>query len=237
VPGDTNVVVPEYGVATPLVPSGPPASVVRPAETTAISETTTVGSGTVTYTSAAPPAPSSSFSVADAAAQYRANKPNMRSRVIDQNTLSTIDRNPSGLVTANEMTMPQGDLSPEEAAARRNAKPEYAAAGDVLDPRDLAAVEAAVRRSEMQPDAATAQTPDARAQYDQMTREAEAQTAPEPEAAPRAETAPQDAEAAQSAQSADQRARLPESSSVLPFVALLGFIAVAGGAASLIRAR
>lgn len=249
-PGDTNVVVPEYRVATPLIPSGPPPSVVNPAEGSIIptSETanSSAGTGVVSYASAelAPVGPS--ISVAEAAARNRANKGTMRSRVIDQDTLSALDRNPSGLMTASQSSLPQGDLSPAEEAALRNAKPEYAAAGDVLDERDLAAVEAAVRRSEQQQYAAGTDPNVASTQYEQMTQEAEAGSR---SAEPQADPAPRPNEGApgrqmqtappqeQQAPQPDERDRLPESSSALPFVALLGFIAVAGGAASLIRAR
>ncbi len=245
-PNETSVAVPDYGVATPLIPSGPPPSAVRPAETPAAADTTPVNSGFISYSSETPAPAGPAISVADAAAQYRTSKTGVKSRVIDNTTLSTLDRNPSGLVNANELTMPQGDISPEEEAALRNAKPEFAAAGDVLDPRDFAAVEAAVRRGDMQhnpQDGAAAADPRdaASAQYEQMTQEAEAEYRPSAEprgevVAPsptQAEGVPQQSEAVEP----DQRERLPESSSALPFVALLGFIALAGGAVSVLRAR
>lgn len=250
-PGETSIAVPEYRVATPIVPSGPPASAVESGPSAApisgVLAQPVVNAGAVSY-GTEPAAPSAStVSVADAAAQYRANKATMKSRVIDNNSLATLDNNPSGLVSANDMTMPQSDLSPEEEAALRNAKPEHAAAGDVLDPRDLAAVEAAIRRGEMQQDAAAAPAAeppkdDSAAQYEQFSREAEsnvqlAQAQTEPQTEP--QIAAPDAARTDVVQeeSADSRERLPESASTLPFIALLGFLTLAGGAASLLRAR
>ncbi len=237
-PGDTPVVVPDYSVATPLVPSGPPAEAIAASPSAASAAEAAPATGFVAY--AAAPAPTTpAITVADAAAKYQAGKAGMKSRVIDNNSLATLDRNPSGLVTANEMTMPQSDLTPEEEASLSHAKPEHAAAGDVLDPRDLAAVEAAVRRSEQaqleaqpaaEPATATASTAPA-AQYEEMTRAAESQ---EP-------TAPAGDSSASPEPSADaqpqSRDRLPESGSSLPLLGLMGALAVGGAGFSLWRAR
>lgn len=241
-PGETPAVVPEYRVATPLVPSGPPADAIvpsAPAETAFQPSASSANVGSISYASSAPAAGPSN-SVADAAAQYRTNKAGMKSRVIDNNSLSVLDKNPSGLVTANELTMPQSDLSPEEEAALRHAKPEHAAGGDVLDPRDLAAVEAAVRRGEQQPDPA-AQV--ASTQFEQMAREADAQLQTADAASSQSASTPQAGPSARpdeeqrKDQRKDQRDRLPESSTGLPFVALLGFMALTGAVVSVLRAR
>lgn len=239
-PGETPVVWQEYRVATPLVPSGPPSDAISPDTTPANAELNVTSSrtGVVGYAVASEPS-GPAISVADAAAQYKSGKANMKSRVIDNNSLATLDNNPSGLVTATELTMPQADITPEDAAELDRAKPEHAAAGDTLDPRDLAAVEAAVRRSQMQVDDASAteptsqaaaSSPDAAAQYEQMDREAEAQqpaaTPSEPAAQPQASPAEQ-----------QPRERLPESSSALPLLGLMGALAVGGGALSVWRSR
>ncbi|MEO5936432.1 MAG: hypothetical protein ABIP81_04385 [Terriglobales bacterium] len=240
-----------------LMPSGPDPSVVRPLATSdsiAVDTGVVTAGGGVTYVSEPVASTGPMISVADAAAQYRTSRAGVKSRVIDNNTLSTLDRNPSGLVTASEMTMPQGAASAGEAAALYNAKPEYAAAGDVLDPRDLAAVEAAIRRTEMLQNTAGSNPNDTGAQYEQMTQAADAAEAANASAdalpqgdqaevidpqATRTEAMPEQSEATAAVNDANeaQRERLPESSSALPFLGLLGFIAVAGGAVSMLRAR
>ncbi|HUS19966.1 MAG TPA: hypothetical protein VMZ25_09970 [Terriglobales bacterium] len=235
----------DYLVATPLIPSGPPANIVvpNPTPTTPSAAAAAANTGGISYASEIAPAAGSSASVADAAAQYRSNKGGMKSRVIDNNSLNTLDKNPTGLTTANELTMPQGDVSPEEAAELRNAKPTYAAAGDTLDPRDLAAVEAAVRRSQnaqaagqepaTAPDssATTAAKPEASARYEQMSSEAESQVGAQESW--RAEQRPARAENSRE----ESREQLPESSTGLPLLAFLGFVALTGGAVSVLRSR
>lgn len=245
-PNESPVSVQEFRVATPMVPSGPPPSVVTPnipapetGATGAATSTTATATGSI---GAGLPAPAPSITVAEASAQYKMNKAGMRSRVIDNNSLAALDRNPSGLVTANENTMPQSDAGDTE--PQPNAKPEYAAAGDVLDPRDLAAVEAALRRNRSQVEPAE----DTAARYETMTSEAES-TPQEADALPQADEAGQSVTApaatqSQTVQEQSDRAesaappeRLPDSSSGLPLLALLGLVGVAGGIASVIRYR
>jgi len=248
-PNESPVSVPEYRVATPMVPSGPPPSVVTPnvpapqtgataGTTPTAAQATATGSIGAGMAEAAP-----SITVAEASAQYKMNKAGMRSRVIDNNSLAALDRNPSGLVTANEDTMPQSDSG--DAESEPSAKPEYAAAGDVLDTRDLAAVEAALRKSRNQEEP----TADTASRYETMTSEAEA-------AAEAADALPQSDESAasaggvtapaatkseavqqQSGPETPQPERLPDSSTGLPLLALLGLVGVAGGIASVIRYR
>jgi hypothetical protein len=246
-PGNTSAVVQDYRTATPLVPSGPPAEAIAPSGTTSaptlgVAESaaeTAPRTGVIAYTTAAP-APTSTVSVADAAANYKANKANMKSRVIDNNSLGVLDKNPSGLVTASEMTMPQADISPEDQAALDRAKPEHAAGGDVLDPRDMAAVEAAIRRSQQQQGTTPDAEPRAAAQpddgYEQMAQSAEAQPDASSSAAA-SEPRPQAQQSPDSAPPQQSRERLPESSSALPLFAMLGFITLAGGMLSVWRSR
>jgi hypothetical protein len=245
----TNVVsqppgtVGEANYGTPFVPAGPPPSVVVPstAPTNAVvGLPADVNMNGVSYATEAAPSAAPSVGVADAAARYRTSKAGMKSRVIDNNTLSTLDKNPSGLVTANEMTMPQSDVSPEEAAALRNAKPTHAAADETLDPRDLAAVEAAVRRGENGQDIAepnnSASENQAGAQSGQVSGDAAPNAVPAQGQNQNRATGAANQQEPQAPRN-DERERLPESSSALPLLALLGFIALSGGAVSVLRAR
>lgn len=249
-PNESPVSVQEYRVATPMVPSGPPPSVVTPnipaPETGAAAGTTATAAAPATATGsigAGLPEPTPSITVAEASAQYKMNKAGMRSRVVDNNSLAALDKNPSGLVSANADTMPQSDTG--DAEPQPNAKPEYAAAGDVLDPRDLAAVEAALRKSsnQVEPSADTA------ARYETMTSEAEA-AVENADALPQSDVSDESVAAPAATQSdavqqqsgpaeaaAPQGERLPDSSTGLPLLALLGLVGVAGGIASVIRYR
>lgn len=242
-PNESPVSVPEYRVGTPIIPSGPPPSVVTPNLPAPETGAATAAPAPITGSIGAPLAePAPSMSVADASAQYKMNKAGMRSRVVDNNSLAALDRNPSGLVTASEDTMPQSDGG--DAEAQPNAKPEHAGAGDVLDPRDLAAVEAALRRSRNQVEP----TADTASRYETMTSEAEsasqsADALPQSDRADESVSAPAatQSEAVQQqsgpAEPAPPQERLPDSSTGLPLLALLGLVGVAGGIASVIRYR